>query len=241
MLSPVLMDNGLRNYLRRVPNGCVAYYPGLSGGGTTLKDYSGNANNGTITGATWVRLSSGLWVLSFVGSDGVVDCGSGASLDNLGTVSPYKFAFGAWVNPTSLGENNNGFIIEKTYIKMAMTATARAYFQIIGSDGVKTALNLHNSVPFNRWTYLVGLYDGANVIIITNTTVNTGEAWSGTISNHLSNNLNIGDQAGSNRCFNGLLALPIIENETAYFWNSAAAMQSFFAQHYQQERRYFGV
>ena len=67
----VLRDSGWRNILRRVPAGVVLYYPGLEGGGATVRDYSGlsTPNNGTITGATPVRLPSGLWCLDFDGDD----------------------------------------------------------------------------------------------------------------------------------------------------------------------------
>ncbi len=41
-------------------------------------------NNGTITGATWVRLPTGQWCLYFDGTDDKVDCGTDASLDFTG-------------------------------------------------------------------------------------------------------------------------------------------------------------
>lgn len=49
--------------------GHVLYLPGLPGGGSSIYDRSPYGNTGTITGATWVRLPSGLWCLSFDGSD----------------------------------------------------------------------------------------------------------------------------------------------------------------------------
>ncbi len=51
--------------------GLVAEYPFFEGSGTVLHDTSGNGNDGTIYGATWVKLPTGKWVLSF---DGVDDC-----------------------------------------------------------------------------------------------------------------------------------------------------------------------
>lgn len=66
-----LMDSGLRNYLRRVPNDSVLYYPGLRGGDSPILDYSGLAspNNGTVSGITERRLPSGLWVKVYDGTD----------------------------------------------------------------------------------------------------------------------------------------------------------------------------
>lgn len=52
------------------PAGAVLWLPGQDDAySTTIRDRSGNNNHGTITGATWSRLPSGLWVLSFDGDD----------------------------------------------------------------------------------------------------------------------------------------------------------------------------
>ena len=75
----VLPDNAWRNLLRQVPPNSVLYMPGLEGGGTTVWDYSGNGNHGTITGATWVRLSSGVWAKNFDGND-YINCGTASNL-----------------------------------------------------------------------------------------------------------------------------------------------------------------
>lgn len=79
------------------PADCVLYLPGLPGTGSVIKDYSGQDNDGTITGATWTRLPSGLWGLSFNGSGNKVTITSAASLnfDNGG-----DFTWEAWVSLT---------------------------------------------------------------------------------------------------------------------------------------------
>lgn len=49
---------------------CVLYLEGQQDPqSATIRDLSGYNNHGTITGATWVRLPSGLWVQSFDGTD----------------------------------------------------------------------------------------------------------------------------------------------------------------------------
>jgi len=63
--SPQIVHNG-NPYCEP---GCVLYLPGYPGTGATIRDFSGYGNHGTITGATWVRLSSGLWVQNHDGSD----------------------------------------------------------------------------------------------------------------------------------------------------------------------------
>ena len=55
---------------------CVLYMSGIPGRGSTIQDESIYNNHGTIYGATWTRLSSGLWVLSFDGVDDYIDCGT---------------------------------------------------------------------------------------------------------------------------------------------------------------------
>ena len=60
---------------------CILWLPGQEDyPSATIRDWSGNGNHGTITGATWVRLRSGLWVLNF-GGDDYIDCGSNSSLN----------------------------------------------------------------------------------------------------------------------------------------------------------------
>jgi hypothetical protein len=49
---------------------CVLYLEGQQDPySSTIRDLSGKGNHGTITGATWVRLPSGLWVNKFDGTD----------------------------------------------------------------------------------------------------------------------------------------------------------------------------
>jgi len=76
------LNGDYRNILRRIPANCVAYYPALPEGfsQSTIKDYSGNGNHGTITGATWVKRPSGLLGLNFT-IDDYVDIAASTSLN----------------------------------------------------------------------------------------------------------------------------------------------------------------
>ncbi len=92
-----LMDNGLRNYLRRVPNDSVLYLPGLDYGNWytgTIKDYSGKGNDGTITGAITRKTSSGLYHLDFDGSDNRVE-------NDVHIIDAYPFTLSGWINISS--------------------------------------------------------------------------------------------------------------------------------------------
>jgi hypothetical protein len=78
--------------------GCVLSLSELPGGGSKIYDRSPYGNIGSITGAAWKRLPSGLWVLSFDGQDDYVDCGDNNSLEF--TTGPFTLL--AWIYPTLL-------------------------------------------------------------------------------------------------------------------------------------------
>ena len=71
--------------------GSVLYLPGVPGFGSTIFDFSGQGNHGTITGATWKRLPSGIWYLDFDGND-YADCGTGVSFYQT------SFCLECWIN-----------------------------------------------------------------------------------------------------------------------------------------------
>ena len=79
---------------------CVLWLPGEGDPyGSIITDRSGKRNNGTITGATWTRLPSGLWGLDFDGADDLVSCGY------TGIVAGITPTCMAWVIPdTGYGE-----------------------------------------------------------------------------------------------------------------------------------------
>ncbi len=70
---------------------------GLPGGGNKIQDRSFCANPGTITGATWKRLPSGLWYLSFDGNDDLVTIPHHPNLQPTDAIT-IKF----WLKPVSL-------------------------------------------------------------------------------------------------------------------------------------------
>ncbi len=90
----------------------VLWFPGQDDAfSSTIRDRSGNGNDGTLTGGvTWVQNDKGLRLLDFDGVDGKVDCGSDASIDNIfdggGT-------FICWVIVDSDGEGGAGRLFEK--------------------------------------------------------------------------------------------------------------------------------
>ena len=73
-IQPTLQSDLLDTLRHGTPtDGLVLYLPGLDYGNQytgTILDYSGRGNHGTITGATGIRLPSGLWALNFTQADG---------------------------------------------------------------------------------------------------------------------------------------------------------------------------
>lgn len=75
--------------------------PKYSPNATYIFDKSRYRNHGTITGATWKRLPSGLWYLDFDGTDDFTRMANAASL-NFGTGD---FSLMAWINCATGGAN----------------------------------------------------------------------------------------------------------------------------------------
>jgi hypothetical protein len=83
-------------YVPKAGDGCVLYCPGQDDPqSAVLRDISGNRNNGTITGATWVREASGIQALSFDGTDDKLVIPHHASLN------PLTFTLLMWIYLTA--------------------------------------------------------------------------------------------------------------------------------------------
>jgi len=89
--------------------GCVLSLTGLPGGGSRIYDRSPYGNIGTITGATWKRLPSGLWCLSLDGNDDSIGIPNVASLQVTGDMTIL-----AWVN---LADTSDAIIVAKHYAR----------------------------------------------------------------------------------------------------------------------------
>jgi len=65
---------------------------------------SGNDNNGTITGAVWIQLPSGIWYLAFDGTDDRVNIIHASSLNAVLVIT-----YIVWVRPTITWQDTTGF------------------------------------------------------------------------------------------------------------------------------------
>ena len=221
------------------------YLPGVPGQGATIIDYSGNGNDGTITGATWRQLPSGLWYLDFDALDDNVNCGSDSSVDNNfdggGTTS-------AWINVRSDGELDVGRIIGKYtvnngwvfFVKDESGGAVKLSFYIEAVDFDGNWETTDREITLNTWTKVVATYDAD---LITNDPAFFVNGLSKAVT-EISNpvgartsdvgvNLRVGDTDDGNTSFDGGIALPKLNSETV--------STPLLLADYNRERHLFGV
>ena len=126
--------------------------------GPTAFDLSGNKNHGRIHGAKYVRVESG-HMLAFDGNNDVVDCGNPPALDIRGPIT-----VSAWVHPDEVpagevaicGKDYNAYYL--TYYKVG-----ECYWYV--GDG---ANNVRAAISPDRWTHIVGTFDGKDLTLFLN-------------------------------------------------------------------------
>lgn len=105
MISPALRYARANNGITFRPDAdTVLWLPGQDDAySATIRDRSGNGNDGTITGATWAKTGRGLWYLSLDGEDDFVNIGA--------TLIPASadFTLGSWVNLADYDKNYTVF------------------------------------------------------------------------------------------------------------------------------------
>jgi len=134
--------------------GCVLFLPGLPGGGNCIHDRSPYGNQGTITGAMWSRLASGLFCLSFDGVDNIVRCADSDCLDITDNISII-----AWVKRNGL--NHRDFIVAK---REGGAGNASYQFEIASDPGHVDALYFSYQDSAGNWEnniYSQGTIDAA--------------------------------------------------------------------------------
>lgn len=222
-------DNGLRNYLRRVPPDSVLYHPGLEGGGATVLDYSGYAHNGTITGAQWTRLSSGLWALTGDGDDYV-------TVTRHADLEPASITFMLWMNMAVASR----YILSKekaTNISYGIDATG-------GTGGACKVLLTHAGglytadgqiLATSTWYHIAGTYDGTNLKCYVNGALkNTTLGGNAIIYDNGDLDIGYPTTYGAGFGFNGKWAIPKV-------LSTALTLEQIRDNHFSPERRFLGV
>jgi hypothetical protein len=126
-----------------------------------VKDSSGNGNNGTITGApTWVAAGKIGAALNLNGTADYVDCGAGASLNILDTVT-----LSAWIKPNSLtngayqtfvGKGDHAYCIQQTSGNVIEFYIYDGSWHTTDSAAVISTFN-------GAWHHVAGTYDGTQL------------------------------------------------------------------------------
>ncbi len=163
VLKPPLQARGplLNLYVPRAGDGCVLWLPGQDDPqSATIRDRSGQGNNGTIVGATWVRLPRGLWCLSFDGSDDVVTCAHDGSLN----FTSEDFTIKAWIYCDNFTVENSifqcGLWASKGYF-FSITTTQRLDFYTIQAGATRQRTYGSTTVGTAQWQHAVATRAGA--------------------------------------------------------------------------------
>jgi len=134
------------------------YLPMNEGSGTTCNDYSGEGNNGTITGASWTSKKDRDNVLSFDGTDDYVNCGT-----NILTTAATSFSL--WIKKSSdtmkpfAGLKIGGAGGSIFYWGSTDGGTGSAMMGFRGEHEIYTPTN---SLTSGVWQHLMFIYDGNN-------------------------------------------------------------------------------
>jgi hypothetical protein len=153
----------------------------------------------------------------FPGANGSINCGSGEALDDIGTAGNFQFSTGAWIKPASLGQNSQGVIVDKTGstitrgFKLRLGSASRVTFLAYAGGLSKQASSPDISL-LNNWTFTVAVYNGANLVVYVNNVPSVGDALTGPLTDHVSDDFYIGNRSGNDRCFNGLIGEVMLFN-----------------------------
>ena len=212
-----------------VKGDCVLYLEGQQDPqSSTIRDLSGYNNHGTITGATRVRLPSGVWVNSFDGTDDKISMGAPASLEITTAITLM-----IWVNPTNVTENiwlmgkgdsDVSYSIRYNWNKFQLTIASMAdadnYLQVA-------------TATINTWYLYTGTFNGTNLSIYKNGgIVGTKDVTLRTIG-VIAQTVNIGTTHSASWDFTGKAGLARIFNTAL----SATQIAGIF----NQERTLFGI
>jgi len=152
------------------PANCVLYLSGYPPLGSTIFDRSGNANNGTITGATWKRLPSGLWSIRYDGNDYInidvavndlaaTTTGTWMAWMKLDDATPVATAMAVCFGDTNADE----------FIQFGILSSGKLYSQLYVAGARKWRLDTAAAAVANlRYAHITVIQDGVSPILLVN-------------------------------------------------------------------------
>lgn len=177
MISPALRRTKPFNLLAKPGPGCVLWLPGQDDAySVTIRDRSGNNYNGAIIGANWIRNSKGLWVLSFDGTNDVVNVANGCTSFSDGSIHSVD----VWFMPSVSWAAKECIIVMPTGARYAtiaynMTSWVAGYagkllFTTYQGEPVNSWTSATHTVTLslNTWYHAAGTYDGTNLRLYLN-------------------------------------------------------------------------
>jgi hypothetical protein len=174
--SGLVLPGGASPALADTPPSLVGRWSFNEGSGSTANDSSGNGNNGTISGATWVPGQSTLFggALRFNGLSNYVSVPDSLSLEITGSITVE-----GWIYLTSFSQQAT--IAGKW--KDINNTNLRGYLLTVNTDGrprfyvSTTGGNYPNAsgpaLSLNTWYHLAGTYDGTNIKVYEGTIPST--------------------------------------------------------------------
>lgn len=146
--------------------GRVGHWKMDESSGTTTADASGNSYTGNLGASpanpAWDSGKIGN-ALRFDGADDVVNCGSGALLDNLST-----FTISAWINAATLGEGSKGRILAKVAglnpdagWHLHVSGTNQLEFRVDYSTTDLARTSATNVLSLNTWKHVLVTWSGS--------------------------------------------------------------------------------
>ena len=153
-------------FIREI-DGLVGSWHFDEGSGTTACDTSGNDNDGTINGATWVNDGKFGKALSFDGADDYVEVKDSDSLDITNAITIM-----AWVKLDSLDKEQQ--IVRKSRddtgeaYEIFINDTNRVFFGIRDSSGTEEYVYPTDTLTTGTWYHIVGTYDKQNLKLYLN-------------------------------------------------------------------------
>ena len=233
LLRPPLLSKPF-NLLPHPDSSCVLWLPGQDDAySTTIRDRSGKGNHCTSTGATWARLPSGLWGLSYDGTDDRITTSAA-----IATTSAFTFLTW-WKRMGDSGgtadnlyhrivQSINGGTKEQNKFMVTKDGTSvRGFVTVAAAQKEAVGINITAA----NWHLLGLMWDGSFVYNLADGVIGDGTAAAGTLATGATA-LTIGWYDATSFHCNGIMALTRL-------LNSAISSETFLII-YNQERHLFG-